>query len=78
MLLTVLDQGPGIPFAEREKVFTRFHSIRPDDEGFGNHSGLGLAIGRAIAQAHDGALTVATPPEGESGACVVLDLPAAG
>lgn len=77
VLLTVLDQGPGIPFDEREKVFTRFHSIRPDDEGFGNHSGLGLAIGRAIAHAHDGSLAVSSPPEGESGACVVLDLPAA-
>jgi two-component system sensor histidine kinase ChvG len=75
-LLTVLDQGPGIPPEEREKVFARFHSIRPDDEGFGNHSGLGLAIGRAVAQAHDGSLIVVEPPEGTTGACLVLDLPA--
>lgn len=75
-LVTVSDQGPGIPPDEREKVFTRFHSIRPEDEGFGQHSGLGLAIGRAIAQAHDGSLIVTDPPEGMSGACLVLDLPA--
>jgi two-component system sensor histidine kinase ChvG len=73
----VCDEGPGIPAEEREKVFRRFHSVRPDDEGFGNHSGLGLAIGRAIAEAHDGTLVVADRPDGASGACLVLDLPAA-
>ena len=43
------DDGPGIPPREREKVFERFHSVRPDAEAFGAHSGLGLAIARTIA-----------------------------
>jgi len=71
------DEGPGIPPDEREKVFARFHSVRPEAEGFGNHSGLGLAIARTIAQAHDGSLTVAERAEGTAGACLVLELPAA-
>ena len=73
----VIDEGPGIPEEEREKVFRRFHSVRPEAEDFGNHSGLGLAMGRTIAEAHDGTLTVADRPDGERGACLVLDLPAA-
>jgi two-component system sensor histidine kinase ChvG len=74
---TVCDEGPGIPEAEREKVFARFHSVRPESEDFGDHSGLGLAIARTIAEAHDGTLTVADRSDGQSGACLVLELPAA-
>jgi two-component system sensor histidine kinase ChvG len=74
---TFCDEGPGIPEAAREKVFTRFHSVRPEDEGFGNHSGLGLAIARTIAEAHDGSLMVADRADGLRGACLILDLPAA-
>ena len=72
----VADEGPGIAPEEREKVFRRFHSLRPQDEGFGNHSGLGLAIGRTIAEAHGGSLSVAA--QGPlAGACLQLELPAA-
>ncbi len=74
---TVCDEGPGIPEAEREKVFRRFHSHRPEGEEYGNHSGLGLAIGRTIAEAHDGSLIVADPDGPLGGACLVLELPAA-
>jgi two-component system sensor histidine kinase ChvG len=73
----VCDQGPGIADSEREKVFARFHSVRPEAEGFGDHSGLGLAIARTIAEAHDGTLTVADRPDGARGACLLLELPAA-
>ena len=75
--MSVCDQGPGIPEAEREKVFARFHSVRPETEGFGDHSGLGLAIARTIAEAHDGSLIVTDQPDGQPGACLVLELPAA-
>lgn len=77
IIASVTDEGPGIPESERDNVFTRFHSVRPEEEDFGNHSGLGLAIGRTIAEAHDGSLTVADPQNGKSGACLVLTLPAA-
>ncbi|MEO6387716.1 MAG: ATP-binding protein [Croceibacterium sp.] len=72
----VCDEGPGIPLDEREKVFARFHSVRPESESFGNHSGLGLAIARTIAEAHDGTLSV-SEPDGVTGACLLLELPAA-
>lgn len=75
--LTVCDNGPGIPENAREKVFTRFHSVRPDAEDFGNHSGLGLAIARAIAEAHEGSLHAASRQDGGNGACLVLELPRA-
>ena len=75
--LSVIDSGPGIPDERREQVFRRFHSLRPEGEDFGNHSGLGLAIARSIAEAHDGTLTADQRPDGKAGACLVLRLPAA-
>ncbi len=75
--LSVIDEGPGVPEHAREKVFERFHSDRPADEAFGSHSGLGLAIARTIATAHDGTLTIIDRPDGQSGACFVLELPVA-
>ncbi|OCC22671.1 histidine kinase [Croceicoccus estronivorus] len=71
----VCDHGPGIPESERRKVFERFHSIRPEAEDFGQHSGLGLAIAKTIAEAHDGTLSVIDRLDGAQGACLVLDLP---
>ena len=75
--IAVQDAGPGIPEKKREKVFHRFHSDRPAEEDFGNHSGLGLAIGRTIAEAHDGTLHAESRPDGEPGACLVLSIPPA-
>lgn len=60
----VMDQGPGIPAALKEKVFERFwQGGGASREG---SAGLGLAIARAIAHAHDGDLRVA---DGRSGRC---------
>ena len=75
--LIICDEGPGIPEEKREKVFQRFHSDRPEAEDFGNHSGLGLAIARTIAEAHDGSLVATSRPDGTSGACLRFDLPRA-
>jgi two-component system sensor histidine kinase ChvG len=75
--LTISDHGPGIPEDSREKVFKRFHSVRPEDEDFGNHSGLGLAIARAIAEAHDGTLVALARADGAPGARLQLRLPSA-
>ena len=52
------DEGPGVPIESREAIFNRFHSVRPDGEDFGRHSGLGLAIARAIVEGHDGEIDV--------------------
>jgi two-component system sensor histidine kinase ChvG len=73
--LAVSDHGPGIPVHAREKIFDRFHSLRPEGEQFGSHSGLGLAIARTIAAAHDGTLTAHDREDGMNGARLVLELP---
>jgi len=70
--LVVCDEGPGIPPERREQVFQRFHSVRPEAEDFGNHSGLGLAIARAIADGEGGRLEIANREGGGLIARIVL------
>jgi two-component system, OmpR family, sensor histidine kinase ChvG len=74
IVVSISDDGPGIPAEARERVFERFHSLRPDAEDFGNHSGLGLAIARTIIEAHDGTLTAQSRESGKSGAQLVFTL----
>ena len=78
VILRVEDQGPGVPEEAREAIFRRFHSDRPDGEAFGRHSGLGLAIAKAIVEGHDGTIGVEPREGGARGASFVVRLPAAG
>lgn len=76
-VLTVSDDGPGIPAADRERAFDRFVRLddaRSRDEPGTGGAGLGLAIVRAIARTHGGSahLEDATP-----GLRAVVRLPAA-
>jgi two-component system sensor histidine kinase ChvG len=71
------DEGPGVPQEARESIFNRFHSIRPEGEGFGRHSGLGLAIAKAIVDGHDGEIEVRDRDDAPSGARFTIILPAA-
>lgn len=75
---SVEDEGPGIPDHALERVFERFYTDRPE-QGFGQHSGLGLAISRQIIEAHGGTIRATNRPgkNGESGgACFTVALPA--
>lgn len=71
------DEGPGVPHEARQKIFNRFHSIRPEGENFGRHSGLGLAIAQAIVKGHDGDIDVQDRDDAPSGARFTIWLPAA-
>jgi two-component system OmpR family sensor kinase len=74
-VVQVTDTGPGVPRADRERIFDRL--VRLDDARArdGGGSGLGLAIARGIARAHGGDLRCVEPPGGH-GAAFVLTLPA--
>jgi len=50
------DEGPGIPPGSEAKIFKRFYTERPENEDFGKHSGLGLAISKQIVEAHSGTI----------------------
>jgi len=54
VLVTVEDEGPGIPEDKLTAIFDRFYSERPPGEKFGTHSGLGLSISKQIVEAHRG------------------------
>ena len=72
--LRVVDQGPGIPPAERSNVFDRFHRV-PGDPTTG--SGLGLAICKAIADRHGASIDLgdAVPGREPPGLAVSVRLP---
>jgi len=54
IMVQVDDQGPGIPENKLQTVFERFYTERPQHEGYGEHSGLGLSISKQIVEAHNG------------------------
>ena len=66
ILVCVADRGPGVPEAQKEKIFERFHqvprSLRRGEGGVG----LGLAICKEIVTAHGGSLWVEDRPGGGS------------
>jgi two-component system sensor histidine kinase ChvG len=76
-VIRVEDDGPGVPPEERQAIFNRFHSIRPEGEVFGRHSGLGLAIAKAIVEGHTGTISVTDREDDNHGARFSIRLPAA-
>jgi len=72
-VLSVCDEGPGIPFELRERVFESYYRI-PGTAGSGG--GLGLAIVREIAEAHGARVAIENRPEGR-GTRVVVRFPLA-
>jgi two-component system sensor histidine kinase ChvG len=78
VLVTVDDQGPGIPEDKLAAIFDRFYSERPAGEKFGTHSGLGLSISKQIVEAHRGMIWAENRKEIDgaiSGARFCLRLP---
>ena len=75
-VLRVCDHGPGVPPAQRERIFEPFYRLPGASEREGG-VGLGLALVRSIAQRHGGSAHCADRPDGQPGACFVLALPLA-
>ena len=70
VVITVDDEGPGIPPHALERIFERFYTDRPS-QGFGQNSGLGLSISRQIVEAHGGRIWACNRPAEPSGVPVV-------
>ncbi len=68
----VEDDGPGIPVAQRERIFNRFYRTDVARDRASGGTGLGLAIVRAIAEAHGGDVAAGRSPEG--GARIEIEL----
>ncbi len=66
-VITVVDNGPGIPPAIQDQVFERFtradtSRVRAAGAGQGKSTGLGLAIVAAVVEAHQGSVSVTSEP----------------
>jgi signal transduction histidine kinase len=72
-VLTVGDDGPGIPVQDRDRVFERFTRLDDARGVTTGGAGLGLAIAREIVERHDGTVTV--DPDHEGGARFVVTIP---
>jgi signal transduction histidine kinase len=73
-VLVVQDAGPGIPEAERQRIFDRFTQLERHRQRRDGGVGLGLYIARQLALSQDGDLLVVDPPDGR-GARFELHLP---
>ena len=58
LLVSVIDQGPGIPPAERKRVFEAFRRGSNEDSAFTKGAGLGLAICKGLVEAHGGLIWI--------------------
>jgi len=73
VVLEVIDNGPGIPAAERERAFDRFYRrANAHEQG----SGLGLAIVKAVAERHGAQVRLEDAPGG-GGLRVIVSFPSA-
>lgn len=71
---TIMDQGPGVPARERQRIFRSFARGRSHESSAAQGLGLGLSLARAIARQHGGDLTL---EKGQgSGASFTLSIPA--
>ena len=70
-VLSVADNGPGIPQKDRERIFDRF--FRGDASRSISGNGLGLALVKSIAGKHNGSVTVNS--DGKNGSCFVVQIP---
>jgi signal transduction histidine kinase len=71
-IITVEDDGDGIPEEDRQRVFERFVRLDTSRSRMSGGSGLGLSIAREITRAHHGTITLTSSPTGGTTATVTL------
>src|SRR2546422_2539066 len=71
-LVGISDSGPGIDDANKEKIFHTFHQMKQGKKNLGESLGLGLAISRAVVEAHRGTIWAEDDPSGGAIFFVVL------
>jgi signal transduction histidine kinase len=74
-IVTVVDDGPGIPEAERSRVFDRFYRLQESRSRETGGTGLGLPIVRDIVRNHGGRVRLADRADGRHGLRAVVLLP---
>lgn len=72
--IVISDDGPGIPAADRGRVFDRFVRLDVDRQRASGGSGLGLAITAEIVHAHSGTVEITEAPGGGARVCVSVPL----
>jgi two-component system, OmpR family, sensor histidine kinase ChvG len=80
VVVSIEDDGPGIPPGKLDAIFGRFYSERPQGEKFGTHSGLGLSISKQIVESHHGTIRAENRVTRDGkilGARFIIRLPAA-
>ena len=75
IVITVEDEGPGVPEDELENVFTPFYRIERSRNRDSGGAGLGLAVARTVVRGHGGDIKLANRPEGGLRQTVVLPRP---
>lgn len=70
--IAVIDDGPGVPYEERDRIFDRYYQIGKDSKAASLGTGLGLAYAKMVAEAHHGDLKYMESPGG--GACFMVTL----
>jgi two-component system sensor histidine kinase GlrK len=71
-LVGVSDSGPGIEDVHKETVFHMFHQVEQGKKSHGESLGLGLAISRAVVEAHGGTIWIEDNPAGGAAFFVLL------
>ena len=78
IIISITDEGPGLPKGTEQNIFKRFYQERPKDEKFGTHSGLGLSISEQVIKVHGGIIkaeNVRNSFEQTTGACFSVFMP---
>lgn len=76
VLISVSDNGPGIPPDEQERIFEQFYRLSQGGRERAQSKGLGLSIARSLVELHGGRIWVQSPlPSSENGAAFLFTLP---